>query len=69
MAFTVAPLKRILKSHGINRVSDNAVRMLAQVLEERLTGLAQESDKIAKHSGRKTILRRDVKLARKVVGL
>ncbi|MBI2583493.1 MAG: NFYB/HAP3 family transcription factor subunit [Candidatus Aenigmarchaeota archaeon] len=69
MAFTKAPLKRIIKSHGIRRVSADALDYLAAILEERLSQLALESDKISKHSGRKTILRRDVKLARKVVGL
>jgi len=67
MAFTIAPLKRIVKSHGIRRVSEDGLQFYAHLLEKKLTELAKESDKIAKHAERKTILRRDVKLARKVV--
>ena len=69
MAFTIAPLKRMIKSHGIRRVSGEAVRFFSQILEERLAELSRESENVSQHAGRKTILRRDVKLARKIVGL
>lgn len=67
MSFTLAPLRRMIKKHGARRVSDEAAKALAAFLEEEVRKLALESAKIAKHSDRTTVLRRDVKLARKVL--
>lgn len=66
MAFTVEPLRRVIKKAGGKRISDDAAKALADILEEKVIILLKESEKIARHSGRSTILRRDVKLARKV---
>jgi histone H3/H4 len=57
----------MIKKHGAKRVSDDAAKALAAHLEEEIKRLALESAKIAKHSDRTTILRRDVKLAQKVI--
>ncbi|MBI4895113.1 MAG: NFYB/HAP3 family transcription factor subunit [Candidatus Aenigmarchaeota archaeon] len=65
MSFTVEPLRRVIKKAGGKRISDDAAKVLADILEEKVIVLLKESEKIAKHSGRSTILRRDVKLARK----
>jgi len=67
MAFTVEPLRRVIKKAGGKRISDDAAKALAKVLEDKLVLLLKESEKIARHSGRSTILRRDVKLVRKVL--
>ena len=67
MSFTLAPLRRMMRKHGARRVSDEAVKALAQHLEEEIKRLSMESAKIAKHSDRTTILRRDVKLAQRVI--
>ena len=67
MAFTVEPLRRIIKKSGGKRISDDAAKALAKILEEKVIVLLKESEKIAKHSGRNTVLRRDVKLAKKVL--
>ncbi len=57
----------MIKKHGAKRVSDGAAKALASYLESEVKKLAMESAKIAKHSDRTTILRRDVKLAQKVI--
>ena len=67
MAFTVEHLRRVIKKAGGKRISDDAAKALALVLEERLVKLLREAEKIARHSNRSTILKRDVKLARKVL--
>lgn len=67
MSFTIEPLRRVIKKAGGKRISDDAAKLLADSLEKKVVLLLRESEKIAKHSGRSTILRRDVKLARKVL--
>jgi len=67
MSFTTEPLRRVIKKSGGKRISDDAARALAHVLEEKVVLLLKEAEKIARHSGRSTILRRDVKLAKKVL--
>ena len=67
MSFTLQPLRRILKKSGAKRVSDDAAKELSNVLEERTKMLFIEGKKIAEHSGRRTVMRRDIKLARKVL--
>jgi histone H3/H4 len=67
MSFTLEPLRRLIKAQGGVRVSDDACKALAKVLEEETKALALEAQKIATHAGRKTITAADVKLARKVV--
>lgn len=66
--FTLQPLRKILKRAGAKRVSDDAARELGKYLEEKAMLLSTEAEKIARHSGRKTVMKRDVKLARKVLG-
>ena len=56
-----------MKKVGAIRVSDDACRALSKALEEDVKDLAVESQKVADHSGRKTITAGDVKLAWKVV--
>ena len=56
----------MIKKAGGKRISDDAAKALADLLEEKVIILLKEGEKIAKHSGRNTILRRDVKLAKKV---
>jgi DNA-binding protein len=60
-----APLKRILKENGANRVSADALTVLAEYLEEQAKGIARESIKLAKHAQRRTVLKEDVMLAAK----
>lgn len=68
-ALTLAPLERVLKKAGAQRVSKEALEEFAGVLEDYVTRLSVEANALAKHAGRKTITDDDVKLARRKFGL
>jgi histone H3/H4 len=63
--FPYTPLGRIAKKHGAKRISDSALiamrTMLLEEAEEKARGIAT----VAEHSGRKTVLRRDVQFVLK----
>jgi histone H3/H4 len=67
MELTLQPIRRLFKTAGAKRVSNKAANELAKVLEERAKLISTEARKISEHSGRRTVLRRDIKLARKTV--
>jgi len=67
MSFTLEPLRKLIKRAGAPRVSDDAARALAAMLENKTSTIVTEAAKIAAHSNRKTVLAEDVKLAKKVV--
>jgi DNA-binding protein len=61
----LAPLERILKNAGANRVSEDAVQALREAVEDYAVALSEASVALAKHAGRKTVQSEDVKLAAK----
>lgn len=67
MELTINPIRRLFKRAGAKRVSDKAAVELAKIIEEKATILATESQKLSEHSDRRTVLRRDIKLARKIL--
>ncbi len=60
-----APVARILLKSGAKRVSQGAVDAFAEAIRELTERIAIQSSRIAKHSGRKTVLEEDIKLAAK----
>jgi histone H3/H4 len=60
-----APLARILIKMGAKRVSDDSLEAFSEILTEIGTQISEQAVKIAKHSGRKTILDTDIRLAAK----
>ena len=58
-----APCIRMLAIAGAKRVSGEAAEIFAKVLMEKATDLAERANKIAHHSGRKTIHAEDIRLA------
>ncbi len=67
MELTINPIRRLFKRVGAKRVSDKAAVELAKIVEDKSKLLAIESQKLSEHAGRRTVMRRDVKLARKIL--
>jgi len=61
----LAPVKRMLKQAGNERVSEGAVEALRDEVEERALELAERSREYARHASRKTVQREDVMAARR----
>lgn len=60
-----AAVSRIFKNIGAKRVSADATVQLREALETFGAQVAQAAWQIAKHSGRSTVMGKDVKLALK----
>jgi len=65
MEFTLQPLRKIFKRAGAKRVGDRAAIELGAVLEKRAKTILEEAKHLSEHSGRRTVMRKDVKMAKK----
>jgi DNA-binding protein len=64
MDLPLAPVERLIKKAGAERVSESAARELAVVLQERAALISSKAVKLAKHAGRVTVTEEDIKMAR-----
>lgn len=63
MELPLAPVERLLKKAGAQRVSESAKTELAKAIEDYAVEVARRAAELAKHSGRKTVKVEDIKMA------
>jgi histone H3/H4 len=59
----LAPVERIIRKAGAERVAEDAGVELAKVLEDYGLEVSREAMNLAKHAGRTTVKEEDIKLA------
>ena len=65
MSLPNAPIERIIRKAGADRVSEDAVEELKTAVEEAGDEIAQEAVKMSDHANRKTIKKEDIELSTK----
>jgi histone H3/H4 len=59
----LAPVDRIMRKAGAERISEDAKHRLRTAVEELGDEIAEDSDRAAEHAGRKTVRKEDIDLA------
>lgn len=63
----IAPVERMIKKAGAERVSDSAKDALTKCIEEYATEVSKEAVKLAEYANRKTVRAEDIDMAIKRV--
>jgi len=63
MILSKAPIDKIIRKAGAERVGEGAIKAMAEYLEDFGISVAKEAAALAKHAGRKTIRAEDITLA------
>ncbi|MBS3054148.1 MAG: NFYB/HAP3 family transcription factor subunit [Candidatus Aenigmarchaeota archaeon] len=64
---TLQPIRRLFFRAGAKRVSDKAAEALIGKMEERALRIAEEAWNLARHAGRSTVMKQDIRMAEKLV--
>ncbi len=59
----IAPIDRLIRNAGAERVSEDAREAMAEILEDWASQIARKAIEVARHAGRKTVKAEDIKLA------
>lgn len=59
----IAPVDRLIRRAGADRVSEDAATTLSDILADFGTKVAIHATRLAKHAGRKTVIAEDIELA------
>jgi DNA-binding protein len=63
----VAPVMRIIRKNGAERVSSDAGELLSELMEAYGAKITREALKLASHAGRKTITKEDIRMASEIL--
>ncbi|MDD1713334.1 MAG: histone family protein [Methanoregulaceae archaeon] len=59
----IAPVVRLMKQSGADRISSDAGAALIELMEKYAESLTREAGKLASHAGRKTVTAYDIRMA------
>ncbi|MFB6245759.1 MAG: histone family protein [Candidatus Nanohaloarchaea archaeon] len=65
MSLPNAPIERIIRKAGAERVSESAVEELKTAIKEAASEISMEADDLADHAERSTVTREDIEMATK----